>query len=189
MPQAQTRTPARPRAVAGLGVLTLTLALAGCGGSGGSSTGATARSASTASTSASSTATPSTSTSTTTASTASTSSTTSTPAPSRAGVVTGSAGGVTATLHAGTHHPRVEAPWPIRFTVLRGGAPVKASVSYEYLFAGQVVARRSHYTFTGHFADVFRWPASAVGYPLTFRAVIVAGGARMDLDYPVQVVR
>ena len=60
-------------------------------------------------------------------------------------------------------------------------------MSYEYLFDGQVVARRSHYTFTGHFSDVFMWPSSAVGYPLTFRAVIVSEGATIDLDYPVQV--
>jgi hypothetical protein len=103
-------------------------------------------------------------------------------------VVTGSSGGVAATLHAGTHHPRVGRPWPIRFTVTSGGRAARAGVSYEYLFGGQVVARRSHYTFTGHFSDVFRWPASAVGFQLTFRAVILSGGATIDLDYPVQVV-
>ena len=112
----------------------------------------------------------------------------STPAtPTVAGIVTGTSGAVTATLHAGTHHPKVNQAWPIRFTVTSAGRPTKASVSYEYLFAGQVVAHRSHYTFTGHFSDIFRWPSSAVGYPLTFRAVIVSKGARIDLDYPVQV--
>ena len=60
-------------------------------------------------------------------------------------------------------------------------------MSYEYLFGGQVVAHRSHYTFTGHFSDIFKWPSSAVGYPLTFRAVIVSDGATINLDYPVQV--
>jgi hypothetical protein len=99
----------------------------------------------------------------------------------------GSSGAVTATLHAGTHHPRVQRPWPIRFTVTSGGRPARASVSYEYLLGSQVVAHRSHYTFTGHFADIFKWPAAAVGYPLTFRAVIVADGATIDLDYAVQV--
>jgi hypothetical protein len=103
--------------------------------------------------------------------------------------VSASVGGVTATMHAGTHHPKVQQPWPIGFIVTRGGRPAGASVSYEYLFAGQVVARRSHYRFTWHFADVFQWPATAVGYPLTFRAVIVAGASTIDLDYPVQVVR
>jgi hypothetical protein len=112
----------------------------------------------------------------------------SSPSISAAGAtVTGVSGGVTATLHASTHHPKVARAWPIRFTVTRAGRPARASVSYEYLFAGQVVAHRSHYTFTGRFSDVFRWPASAVGYPLSFRAVIVAGGATINLDYPVQV--
>ncbi len=104
------------------------------------------------------------------------------------GVVTGSAGGVTATLKAGTHKPKVNRSWPIHFIVTDAGRPAKASVSYEYLFAGQVVAHRSHYTFEGRFSDTFRWPSSAVGYPLTFRAVIVSGGVAIDLDYPVQVV-
>lgn len=102
--------------------------------------------------------------------------------------VSASAGGVTATMRAGTHTPRVGS-WPVHFSVTRAGQPVKASVSYEYLFAGQVVARRSHYSFTGRFSDVFLWPAEAAGYPLTFRAVITAGRSVIDLDYPVQVHR
>jgi hypothetical protein len=101
--------------------------------------------------------------------------------------VTASAGGVTATLIASTHTPRANSTWPLRFTVTRAGRPARASVSYEYLFSGQVVARRSHYTFSGSFHDTFVWPSTAVGYPLTFRAVIVAGGASINLDYPVQV--
>jgi hypothetical protein len=99
-------------------------------------------------------------------------------------------GAVTATLHvAGSHRPRVGRAWPIRFTVTSAGRPVRASVDYEYMFAGQVVAHRSHYTFIGRFSDVFRWPSSAVGYPLTFRAVIRAQGRTVNLDYPVQVSR
>jgi hypothetical protein len=109
--------------------------------------------------------------------------------PSWSGTVSASSGGVTATMHAGTHHPKVDRPWPIRFTVTRGAHPVSASVSYEYLFGGQVVAHRSHYGFTGRFSDVFMWPASAVGFPLTFRAVIVAAARTINLDYPVQVIR
>ncbi len=105
------------------------------------------------------------------------------------GQVGAASGGVVATLRAGTHHPHADARWPISFTVSRGGHPARASVSYEYLLGAQVVAHRSHYTFTGRFSDVFTWPPAAVGYPLTFRAVIVSGGVTLDLDYPVQVVR
>ncbi len=106
-----------------------------------------------------------------------------------AGTVSDSAQGVTATLRAASHHPVTNTYWPIHFTVTRAGHPVRASVSYEYLLGTQVVAHRSHYTFTGRFSDVFTWPPAAVGYPLTFRAVIVSGGVTLDLDYPVQVVR
>lgn len=102
-------------------------------------------------------------------------------------VVSATAGTLTATMHAAGHDPRVNAPWPIAFAVTSGGKPARAEVAYEYLFGGQVVAHRSHYRFTGSFHDVFQWPASAVGYPLTFRAVIVSEGVTFNLDYPVQV--
>src|SRR5437588_8759734 len=104
-------------------------------------------------------------------------------------VVSGTAGDVTASMHAGTHRPKVGRNWPVRFIVTRGGQFVQASVSYEFLLAGQVVARRSHYTFHGRFHDIVNWPASAVGYPLTLRAVIESGGATINLDYPLQVSR
>jgi hypothetical protein len=52
-----------------------------------------------------------------------------------------------------------------------------------------VVARRSHYTFTGSFSDIVVWPSASVGYPLTFRALIGSDGARIYLDYPVQVTK
>jgi hypothetical protein len=167
-----------------LGGLTAVLLLAGCGQS------SNGKSAQTATASSASSAQRTTGTSTQQTSTGAAT----VPRPSvsssagAAGAVTGSSGGVTATLHATTHHPRVERPWPIRFTVSSGARAARASVSYEYLFGGQVVARRSHYTFTGRFSDVFKWPASAVGYPLTFRAVIVSGAKTIDLDYPVQVI-
>jgi hypothetical protein len=110
-------------------------------------------------------------------------------APGGGETVVGSAGGVVATMHAGTHSPRVGRPWPVRFMATRGGSGVVASVGYEFLFAGQVVAHRSHYTFRGHFSDIVEWPASAVGYALTLRAVVRAAGATINLDYPVQVVK
>jgi hypothetical protein len=121
---------------------------------------------------------------------ATTSSTPSSPSSSEAspGVVSGSAGSVAATMHAAGHRPRVGKPWPVSFIATDAGKPAHAEVSYEYLFGGQVVAHRSHYQFTGHFKDIFNWPSSAVGFPLTFRAVIKSTGATLNLDYPVQVI-
>jgi hypothetical protein len=92
-------------------------------------------------------------------------------------------------LRAGTHKPKANRPWPVHFTVTRAGSPAKSSVGYEFLLAGQVVARRSHYTFTGSFSDIVVWPSASVGYGLTFRAVVVSNRATIDLDYPVQVTK
>jgi hypothetical protein len=169
------------RSCLGLAVLTAAVVgAAGCGGSSASKPSASSRtSASTA---------PASGTSTVTTSTQpKTSSLTASALSGAQRRVAASAGGVTATMRGSTHKPKVERPWPLYFTVTRGGRPVKASLSYEYLFGGQVVAHRDHYTFVGHFSDVFKWPPAAVGYPLTFRAVIVAEGARINLEYPVQV--
>ncbi len=103
-------------------------------------------------------------------------------------VVSASASGVTATMRGSSHTPTV-GPWPVHFTVTRDGRPAQASLGYEFLFGGQVVAHRSHYVFTGSFADIVRWPASAVGYPLTLRAVITSGTTVINLDYPIHVSR
>lgn len=101
--------------------------------------------------------------------------------------VSATAAGVTATLHAQSHRPRVGVPWPIRIGLTREGRPWSGSVHYEFLFGGAVVGRRSNYHFKGSFSDLIEWPAEAVGYPLTFRVVIAAGPRTFDLDYPVQV--
>ncbi|HEX5308855.1 MAG TPA: hypothetical protein VFW38_07220 [Solirubrobacteraceae bacterium] len=103
--------------------------------------------------------------------------------------MTATSGAVTASLSAAGHSPRVGVPWPVSFAVASKGRPAQAEVRYEYMFGGAVVAHRSHYKFSGRFHDTFNWPASAVGYPLTFRAVILSGGSTLNLDYPVQVRR
>ncbi|HEX8752508.1 MAG TPA: hypothetical protein VF731_03750 [Solirubrobacterales bacterium] len=94
------------------------------------------------------------------------------------------------TLTAATHRPRAGAPWPI---VIRAfgpdGRPLSAEVRYQYLFAGQVVAHRSHYRFRGVFHDTFRWPARSLGIPLTFRAVVTTPLGTTNLDYAVRVRR
>lgn len=101
--------------------------------------------------------------------------------------VTANAVSVTVTMHGSTHEPRVGPLWPDSFEVTSAGRPATASLEYEFLLAGQVVAHRSHYTFTGHFHDTIEWPAAAVGYPLTLRAVIRARGTLLNIDYPVKV--
>ena len=94
------------------------------------------------------------------------------------------------TLVAPNHHPSVGAPWPI---VIRAtspdGKPLQGEVRYQYLFAGSVVAHRSHYRFKGTFHDIIRWPARSVGIPLTFRAVVTTPLGTRRLDYIVRVRR
>lgn len=136
--------------------------------------------------------TPRTSTSTTTATATETATTTTTVTAvtgtaSSAEVVRASSGGITATLQAPTHKPHVNVPWHFSFTVSKEGEPTKAKVTYDYMFSGHVVEKLDNYTFTGHFSDVSRWPASSVGYPLTFRAVVTVGETTFYLDYPVKV--
>lgn len=94
------------------------------------------------------------------------------------------------TLSASTHRPKTNAPWPIAIEARGpGGRPLRAEVRYRFLFAGSVVARRSHYRFRGAFHDVIRWPANSVGVPLTFRAVVTTALGTRQLDYPVRVRR
>lgn len=90
-------------------------------------------------------------------------------------------------MKGATHQPKVGQRWSFHFTVTRAGRPVKAGVTYEFVFNGQVVAHREHYAFVGQFTDNIEWPATAVGYPLEFRAAIVSEGATINLDYPVRV--
>jgi hypothetical protein len=179
----RSRKSAAPIAAAALAAFALPLA--GCGG--GSSTDSSPQSSATHGRPASTA--PAAPTSTTAPT--STAAPTSTTATSSGAVTTvlAVASGVRASLRASTHAPKVERPWPIHFTVTRAGRPARATLEYEYLFGGQVVAHRSHYTFTGRFSDLFKWPSSAVGYPLTFRAVIVSDGVTFNLDYPVQVAK
>lgn len=92
------------------------------------------------------------------------------------------------TLSAPGHRPAVGAPWPIEIRARdAAGHPLRAEVRYQYLFGGSVVAHRSHYRFRGDFHDTLRWPARAVGIPLTFRAVVSTPLGTRRLDYDVRV--
>jgi hypothetical protein len=92
----------------------------------------------------------------------------------------------TATLRAPGHRPRANAPWPIVITATApDGRPLAAQVRYQFLFAGRIVAQRSHYRFRGRFHDVVTWPKRSIGIPLTFRAVVTTALGTRNLDYPV----
>jgi hypothetical protein len=95
-----------------------------------------------------------------------------------------------ATLQAPGHSPRAGRPWPVVVTATSSdGRPLSAVVRYQFVFAGRVVAERSHYRFRGRFRDVVTWPARSIGVPLTFRAAIETSVGTRNLDYPVTVRR
>ncbi len=94
------------------------------------------------------------------------------------------------TLAAPGHRPAVGAPWPIVIRAYgQDGEPLRSEVRYQFLFAGSVVARRSHYRFRGSFRDTIRWPARSLGVPLTFRAVVTTPLGTRRVDYAVRVRR
>jgi hypothetical protein len=113
-----------------------------------------------------------------------------------AGTVVGTSGPLRATLHAGTHHPNYKQKWPISYTASLNGRPATAHVFYEFLYKGSVVSKQyvTHnkvFKFHGHYTDKTFGPftSKAIGFPLTVRVVISAGGHTVNLDYPVRVVR
>ena len=99
---------------------------------------------------------------------------------------------VVAVLHAPGHDPHV-GNWPITVTLTNGGRPIPGHVSYQFLFQGQVVSRQpvrlESPNFVGTFHDTIIWPATSVGYPLTFRVVIQTPFGVKNVDYLVQVRR
>jgi hypothetical protein len=102
----------------------------------------------------------------------------------------GAASGFRATLSVPGHHPKANRAWPVTVTASYRGRPVTARVRYVFLYGGQVVSRQSNYRFHGRFTDHgFSWPARAVGYRLTFRAVVSSSRGTRNLDYWVQVRR
>ena len=119
------------------------------------------------------------------------------PSAAAAQTVRGSSGPLSATLHAGTHHPKVSANWPLQVTASLSGRPAHASIGYQFLYSGQVVSTqiprypngKPHTSFTGSFSDLLQFPARSVGYPLTLQVHIVAGGRAVNLDYALQVIR
>jgi hypothetical protein len=98
-----------------------------------------------------------------------------------------------ATLRAPGHHPKVNGHWPITVHLTWRGTPTRGHVSYEFLLGSQVVSRQQvggkSPDFTGSFTDDITWPASSVGYQLTFRVVVTSPHGTKNLDYPVQVER
>ena len=79
--------------------------------------------------------------------------------------------------------------YPITVTATRDGRPVSGTIEYGFVFAGSVVARRSHYHFdNGRFTDDLQFPKRATGIPLTLRVFVTTDdGGKAHADLPVRV--
>lgn len=145
------------------------LSLAACGGS--------AKTTKTASTKPVSTPTSSTSTGSPATSSASTSSVTTGP--------------VRARLRANDHTPVVNKSWPFTVTAADpAGHPLTGRVTVQFVFAGQVVGRDTpptHPLTHGRWHELLKFPARAVGIPLTFQVVVHTPAGSVTLNWPVRV--
>lgn len=108
-------------------------------------------------------------------------------APAPAASVTQSSGGLRATVHYGTTHPRVNHRWPISVTATLNGHAVRAGAFYQFLFAGQDQSDQAvcqsgnpgcnnwNFKFSGHYSDRIIFPKEAQAKPLTVRVVVFVG--------------
>jgi hypothetical protein len=102
-----------------------------------------------------------------------------------------STGPVHGRLTAENHAPVVNKDWHYSLTVTdSGGHPLSGTVDIEFVFSGEVVGRDTpptHPVTNGRWHDTVRFPADAVGEPLTFRAVVHTHLGTITLDWPITV--
>ncbi len=166
--------PGKLAAAALLAAAVLSTELAGCGGLSSSSS---------SSTSSTSVQTPST---TTTAPTTSSS----TQSQGTASVTTGPVRGA---LHGENRAPKVNESWRYSVAVTdAAGHPLSGTVDIEFTYGGQVVGRDTpptHPVVNGRWHDTLKFPADAVGMPLSLQAVVHTPAGSISLDWPVTVRR
>jgi hypothetical protein len=108
-------------------------------------------------------------------------------------VVSGSAGGLRASLHGENHAPTAATLW--HYSVLAtdaSGHPLSGTVDTEFAFGGQVVGHEApptHGLSNGRLNDAVTYPARAVGFPLTFQVVVHTSLGSVTLDWAVKVHR
>ncbi len=101
------------------------------------------------------------------------------------------AGIAAGSLHVGltttTAKPKAGAHWPYTVTATVDGKPAKGTVTAQIVdplgtvHPVQFGANTKNVTkipFKGTFKDWVIWPKDAIGYPLKFRVIVVAGGKK-----------
>jgi hypothetical protein len=109
---------------------------------------------------------------------------------------------VKASLTGSTHRPVVGKPWTWTLVVADGsGKALPAKAKLQITVAGIVVGcwkagkmqacrgatAGTSISFVGKKTGVIRWTAESKGVPLTFRALVAAGGTTTKLRYAVTV--
>ncbi len=103
----------------------------------------------------------------------------------------------TAKLIAPTHTPKANTKWlyTVRVTDL-AGTPIGARITVQIVDPSGTAHPATfdnttkplvRWPIVGVFHDYAEWPPSARGFPLTFRVIVFARGARLTLNYVVRV--
>jgi hypothetical protein len=101
-----------------------------------------------------------------------------------------SSGPLVAAMVPSTHHPKINAKWPLEVSATLNGKAAHASAEYQFLLGYTVVSTQyprsnKHFTFVGHFSDTLVFPPDASGEPLTLQVVIEDAGHTAKLDWAI----
>jgi hypothetical protein len=99
------------------------------------------------------------------------------------------------TISAPTHHPRVNALWPVTVRVTNGaGRPVAATLTMRILLGGSPVGKVDNgrvYHVVGTWREKpgqeITWPAASRGQPLQFEAIVNARGRTVKRTWAISV--
>jgi hypothetical protein len=99
-------------------------------------------------------------------------------------------GPLVATMVPSTHHPKINANWPLEVSATLKGKPAHASAQYEFLLGYTVVSTQyvrgnKHFMFLGQFSDKLVFPPDSKGEPLTLQVVVADAGHTVKLDWAI----
>ena len=98
------------------------------------------------------------------------------------------AGSITFRMSASTHAPKVGEEWTLDASAMRGDSPVSGRVRVDALFQGAPVQDVDSGRLKAGLYDYHNaWPQQAVGYPLTIRVRISAGGLEQSFLFDINV--
>ena len=98
------------------------------------------------------------------------------------------AGPLTFTMSASSHKPKVGEDWALNASATRSGSPISGRVRVDALFQGAPVQDiDSKRLRDGAYSYNNAWPQQAVGYPLTIRIRIDAGGLEQIFLFDINV--